>query len=71
MGIIKENYGFPKTCPKIHLKTIISQKTYHKHIGTTLQRLKIDSKSLKTCLESSYWILKISKTATFSFAGLP
>ena len=39
----------PKKCtPKYHLKTILSQKTVHKHIGTTLQRLKIDSKSLDT-----------------------
>ena len=36
-----------KCAPKNHLKTILSQKTVHKCIGTTLQGLKIDSKSLK------------------------
>ena len=50
VGIVKENYGFPKNMPwKSHLKTILSQKTVHKIIGTTLQRLKINSKSLNTC----------------------
>ena len=59
-----------KRGPKIHLKTILSQKTVHKRIVTTLQRLKIDPKCLKTRLESSYRVLKISKTTTFSPAGL-
>ena len=59
-----------KNAPQKHLKTILSLKTAHKHIGTTLQRLKVDSKSLNTHLEWSYRILKISKTMTFSSAGL-
>ena len=37
----------PKTCPKNHLKTILSQKTVYKRIGTTLPRLKIHSKKPK------------------------
>ena len=56
-----------KCAPKNHLKTILSQKSV---IGTTLQKLKIDSKGLKKCLEWSYLILKISKTTTFSSADL-
>ena len=71
VGIVKENYGFPKNAPQKNLKTILSPKTVHKCIGTTLQRLKIDSKSLKTHLEWSYRISKISKTTTFSSDGLP
>ena len=35
----------------VHLKTILSQKTVHKCIGTNLPRLKIDSKSL--CKDTS------------------
>ena len=61
----------PKNVPKNNFITILSQKTVHKCIGTTLQRLKIDSKSLKTRLEWSYQILKISKTTTFLSAGQP
>ena len=49
-----------KHIPKNNLKTIPSPKTVYKCIGTTLQRLKIDSKSLKTRLEWSYRISKIS-----------
>ena len=61
----------PKNEPrKNHLKTILSRKTVHKRIATTLPRLKIDSKSLKTRREWSYQILKISKTTTFSSDGL-
>ena len=58
---------------KCTLQTTLKQyyhKNVHKRIGTTLQKLKIDSKSLKTCLEWSYRILKISKTTTFSSVGL-
>ena len=62
VGIVKENYGFPKMCPKYHLKT---QKTVHKCIGATLPRLKIDSKSLKTRLEWGYQILKFLKQQLF------
>ena len=45
-------------------------KTAHKCIVTTLLRLTINSKSLKTHLESSYWILKTSKTTSFSSDSL-
>ena len=57
-----------KRAPKNNLKTILSQKTVHKCIGTTLSKLKINSKSLKTHLEWSY--SKISKTTTFSSDSL-
>ena len=108
VGIAKENYTWlPKNAP--HLKTILSQKTVHKRIGTlqipeyecqqnyhnshtkfkfgmiivgvlcdphtlefavyNLTKAK-NSKSLKTCLERSYQILKISKTTTFLSVGL-
>ena len=40
-------------------KTTLKQQTVHKHIGT---KAKIDTKSLKTRMEWSYRILKISKT---------
>ena len=52
----------PKKCAPKNLKTMLSQKTVHTCIGTTLPRLKIDLKSLKTCLEWSYRILKIFET---------
>ena len=51
-----------KRALKNNLKTILSPKTVHKYIGTTLQSLKIDSK-LKDMSGVGYRISKISKTA--------
>ena len=72
-GLSRKTMAFQKTRPeKTTLKQYqLSLKTVRKCIGTTLQKLKIDSKSLKTRLEWSYRISKISKTTTFSSAGLP
>ena len=62
---------------KTRLEKTTLKQYYHKKLainalhGTTLPRLKIDSKSLKTRLEWRYRILKISKTTTFSSASLP
>ena len=48
--------GFDKNT---NLETILTQKMSINAIGTTLPRLKINSKGLKRHLKLSYWILKI------------
>ena len=56
---------------KNNLEIITASKTGYKCIGTILAMLKIDSKCLKTCIKSSYSILKISQTTSFSSACQP
>ena len=49
----------------------ITAKTGLKCIGKTLAILKMDSKALKTCVESSYTILNITQSTRFSSACRP
>ena len=47
-GLSRKTMASQNVPQKTTLKTILSQKTVHKHIDTTLQRLKIDSNKKPT-----------------------
>ena len=66
-GFHQEMYGFHKMYLENNLETILQQKL---SINVSVQPYQ-GLKSLKKYLESSYWILKISKTTRFSSGGLP